>query len=110
MKRSHARRAGRRSGIDQAQRGRGLVTVNTLHACRTRAACRGPETALFFPPSNAERREDRDLRESRAKAICRGCPVRHECLDHALAVGESHGIWGGLNETERRGLLESSYS
>ena len=26
------------------------------------------------------------------------------------SVGESHGIWGGLNEHERRGLLEASYS
>jgi WhiB family redox-sensing transcriptional regulator len=57
-----------------------------------------------------ERREDRQLREARAKAICRECPVRRECLEHALSVGETHGIWGGLNEAERRGLLESSYS
>jgi WhiB family redox-sensing transcriptional regulator len=85
------------------------VTVHTLEPWRTRAACRGPETALFFPPSSSERREERDVRESRAKAICRQCPVRSECLDHALRVGESHGIWGGLNEHERRGLLEASY-
>jgi len=86
------------------------VTVNTLETWRARAACRGPETGLFFPPSNTERRDDRERREARAKAICRECPVRCDCLDHALQVGESHGIWGGLNETERRGLLESSYS
>ena len=24
--------------------------------------------------------------------------------------GESHGIWGGLNEHERRGMLEANYS
>jgi WhiB family redox-sensing transcriptional regulator len=86
------------------------VTVHTLDNWRTRAACRGPETALFFPPATSERREDRDARERRAKSICRGCPVRTECLDHALRVGEMHGIWGGLNELERRGLTESSYS
>jgi WhiB family transcriptional regulator, redox-sensing transcriptional regulator len=86
------------------------VTVRTLETWRARAACRGPETALFFPPSSAERREDRDLREARAKGICRECPVRRECLEYALRVGEPHGIWGGLNETERRGLLESTYS
>ena len=63
------------------------MTVHTLQPWRTRAACRGPETALFFPPSSSERREDRDVRESRAKAICRQCPVRSECLDHALRVG-----------------------
>jgi len=27
-----------------------------------------------------------------------------------LHVGEMHGIWGGLNESERRGLQESIYS
>ena len=37
------------------------MVVNTLDTWRTRAACRGPETALFFPPSNTERREDRDV-------------------------------------------------
>jgi WhiB family redox-sensing transcriptional regulator len=86
------------------------VTVNTLDNWRIRAACRGPETALFFPPATSERREDREARERRAKSICRECPVRTECLDHALRVGEMHGIWGGLNEFERRGLTESTYS
>lgn len=86
------------------------MTVHTLDNWRTRAACRGPETALFFPPATSERRDDRDARERRAKSICRECPVRTECLDHALRVGEMHGIWGGLNEYERRGLTESSYS
>lgn len=86
------------------------MTVNTLDNWRIRAACRGPETALFFPPANAERRDERDARERRAKSICRECPVRTQCLDHALHVGEMHGIWGGLNESERRGLQESIYS
>jgi Transcription factor WhiB len=30
--------------------------------------------------------------------------VRVQCLEYALAVGETHGIWGGLNELERRRL------
>jgi WhiB family transcriptional regulator, redox-sensing transcriptional regulator len=86
------------------------VAVSTLETWRARAACRGPETALFFPPTNVERKEDRDAREQRAKAICHECPVQRECRDYAISVGEMHGIWGGLNEAERRGLLESSYS
>jgi WhiB family redox-sensing transcriptional regulator len=65
---------------------------------------------LFFPPSSTERREDREVREARAKAICRECPVQRECLDHAVEFGEAHGIWGGLNEHERRQLLELSFS
>ena len=74
---------------------------------RARAACRGPETALFFPPTHAERRDERDAREVRAKAICIQCPVREDCLQHALHTGEAHGIWGGLTESERRVLLEA---
>lgn len=39
-----------------------------------------------------------------AKAICAACPVRDECLEHALRVNEKHGIWGGTTEKERRRL------
>lgn len=74
-------------------------------AWQTRAACRGPQAVVFYPPSTFERKEERRLREARAKDICRSCPVRVECLDYALAIREPHGIWGGLNEAERRALL-----
>ena len=70
-----------------------------------RAACRGPESVLFFPPSSPEGRDDRDLREARAKLICGECHVQRECLEFALRVREPHGIWGGLTESERRALL-----
>ena len=69
------------------------------------AACRGPESALFFPPSTPERREDRDAREALAKRICAECSVQSDCLDFAVRVREPHGIWGGLTELERRTLL-----
>ena len=71
-----------------------------------RASCRGPECVLFFPPAVPEPKGEREARETRAKAICGGCPVRAECLEYALRIREPHGIWGGLNETERRLLLE----
>ncbi len=70
-----------------------------------KAECRGPASALFFPPSVGERREERDLREKKAKRICEQCGVRPDCLDFALRVREPHGIWGGLTEAERRELL-----
>jgi WhiB family redox-sensing transcriptional regulator len=70
-----------------------------------RAACRGPKSELFFPPTYPERKEDRDEREQQAKAICAVCPVRHECLEFALHIREPHGIWGGLTEAERRVLI-----
>lgn len=72
-----------------------------------RAACRGPETWLFFPPSHSERKDEREERESRAKQICGRCPVRVECLDYAIRTREPYGIWGGLTEAERQDLLVS---
>ena len=82
--------------------------MSVLHAeelWQAKAACRGPQTSLFFPPSHFERKDDKELRESRAKAICATCPVKRSCLEYALRIKEPHGIWGGLNEAERRSLL-----
>lgn len=69
---------------------------------RAEAACLGVDPELFFPRRNdaASGKPDREA----AKAVCRPCPVREECLDHALAAGERHGIWGGLTELERKPL------
>jgi WhiB family transcriptional regulator, redox-sensing transcriptional regulator len=69
------------------------------------AACRGEDSALFFAPSHFETRDEKEGREVQAKSICARCPVRPECLEYSLAIRESHGIWGGLNESERRILL-----
>jgi WhiB family redox-sensing transcriptional regulator len=71
-----------------------------------KASCRGPQALVFFPPSYVERKEERLGREREAKAICRACPVREDCLGYALRIQEPHGIWGGLNEAERKQLLE----
>ena len=40
-----------------------------------------------------------------AKQFCRTCPVRTECLAHALDAGIEFGVWGGMTERERRALL-----
>lgn len=56
-------------------------------------------TAIFYP-EDGERFAAND-----AKAVCALCPVKGECLDHALANGGSegrYGVWGGMTETERR--------
>ena len=37
----------------------------------------------------------------RAKQICSSCSVRADCADHARAVGEAFGVWGGESEIER---------
>lgn len=65
------------------------------------AACRTVDSAVFFGPAG-ERGNSRQQREQRAKTICADCPVRQACLQHALAVSEPYGVWGGLTEQERR--------
>ncbi len=72
---------------------------------RVHAECKGDSASYFFPPNHFERKPEKDARESRARALCAGCRVRVECLEYALYVEEPHGIWGGLNELERRRLL-----
>jgi WhiB family redox-sensing transcriptional regulator len=81
------------------------MLVDWTYGWQFDASCRGEDSALFFAPNYFERREEKEGREARAKAICAGCPVRAECLEYALRTRESHGIWGGLNELERRQLL-----
>lgn len=61
---------------------------------QAQANCMGVDPDLFFPERGASTRE--------AKAVCRGCVVREDCLEYALANGEKFGIWGGLSERERR--------
>jgi WhiB family redox-sensing transcriptional regulator len=82
-----------------------LRTQRAEELWQDRAACKGPQAEVFFPPSHLERKEERELRERRAKAICASCPVKRPCLDYALRIREPHGIWGGLNELERKQLV-----
>lgn len=70
-----------------------------------RAACRGQDAGFFFAPSWFETRDEKRGREAVAKAICARCPVRGACLEHALATRDPHGVWGGMNEAERRAIL-----
>ena len=74
-------------------------------AWRAQASCRRDNAAIFFPPSHFELKPEKDERESQARSLCRACPVQQSCLDYSLAVREPHGIWGGLNELERRRVL-----
>ena len=71
-----------------------------------KAACRGPQAAVFFPPPQFERKDEKLDREARAKEICATCSVKEPCLDYAVSIREPHGIWGGLNESERKALLQ----
>ena len=63
------------------------------------AACRTADPDIFFPVSPfGPGRDEAD----QAKAVCAACRVRRQCLQFALATHQSHGIWGGTTEEERR--------
>ena len=83
-----------------------MSALRSDDAWQVKAGCRGPQAAVFFPPSHFERKDEKLERETRAKAICAQCVVREPCLDFALSIREPHGIWGGLNELERKALIE----
>ena len=58
------------------------------------ALCAQTDPEAFFPELGGSTKQ--------AKAICRSCLVRAECLETALVQNERFGIWGGLSESERR--------
>ena len=60
------------------------------------AACRQADPDLFFPAEGDE--------AATALKICRGCPVRSECLEWALDSRVRYGVWGGTTERDRRRL------
>ncbi len=63
---------------------------------RTLAACRGLDPELFFPARG-------DAFTARnAQAVCATCPVAEQCLEFAIEVGETEGIWGGLSGRQLR--------
>ncbi len=82
-----------------------MATRTLGEAWQARAACRGG-SPVFFPPTHAERKEDKADREKRAKEICSTCVVQGDCLEYAIRIREPHGIWGGLNENERKQVLQ----
>ena len=93
-------------GVPWARRGEAVITNRGVEIWQTKAACRGPHAVVFFPPSRPERKEERIARERAAKEICRPCPVLQNCLDYAIRIREMNGIWGGLNEAERKQMID----
>lgn len=69
------------------------------------AACREEDPDLFFPIGSTG---PALVQTEDAKAVCRSCPVRQECLRWALDNSQDAGVWGGLDETERRAMKRRS--
>jgi len=69
------------------------TSVDWRHAAR----CRDEDPETLF----VQGAQQRDARE-----VCTACPVRTECLAHALDNRIRFGVWGGMTERERRALLK----
>jgi WhiB family redox-sensing transcriptional regulator len=63
---------------------------------RSASRCRTSDAEDLFVTGRKQRE---------ARQFCRVCPVRTECLAHALDQRIEFGIWGGMTERERRALL-----
>lgn len=66
---------------------------------RQHALCRGLDGNIFFP--------ERGHSMLPAYAVCRGCPVRMECLESAVTSGKDKwGIRGGFTPEERKKIYK----
>lgn len=73
---------------------------------REAAACAPPErrnTLWFFPDKELDSR----LGVRLARELCAGCPVKVECLAHALSIDQP-GIYAGTTQDMRRPHVGSS--
>lgn len=64
-------------------------------AWMNRAACAGLPGDEWFANEYTEQHRI-------AVRICNECPVRRDCLEHALRNREEEGVWGGLTQRQRR--------
>ena len=71
---------------------------------RQQANCRNvKDPDLFFPVGTTGPALDQI---QLAKAVCRNCPVRTQCLEWAMDTHQDCGVWGGLSEDERKALAK----
>lgn len=86
--------------------------LRVVLACRDRP-CVGTDAAVWSSdrgpggPKTPEIRAAEAAREAAARAICTPCPVRCECVTHALAV-ETWLVWGGFDKQQHRERLMAS--
>lgn len=66
--------------------------------CSDLPARKDEESEALLESFFADEEEDR----KEALAHCQDCPIRLQCLREAMETGELFGVWGGVDESERR--------
>lgn len=78
-------------------------------AWQEQGLCREVTSDIFFYEEQ-ERGSEKQSRISQAKAVCSICPVKQKCLDFSIRTNQTHGIWGGLTQDERKEMLDGRQS
>jgi Zn finger protein HypA/HybF involved in hydrogenase expression len=63
----------------------------------TFAACDGVATDIFFPDLD-------EVPAADASFLCQRCPVRPDCLQHAI-TNDEEGYWGGTTKAQREAIM-----
>ncbi len=73
-----------------------MKALESYEPWRNEAACHDSTEVDFFSEEPGE--------QTRARAMCGGCPVIDECLQYAIDTNQTEGVWGGLLPRERNRL------
>ncbi len=69
-----------------------------------RAACRDMPVDMFMPHGKGQ---EAIKHTAEAKAVCRGCPVKWECLQYAVDNFERIGIYGGISFSVKSSMRQA---
>lgn len=75
----------------------GIIPAERDADWRTEAMCAQTDPDIFFLDKGGDG-------GGIAKAFCKPCPVRYQCLRFAMEQGIDQGIFGGLSPNQRRKL------
>jgi WhiB family redox-sensing transcriptional regulator len=73
-----------------------LDLIDAIKQAPTIPACQTSDPELWF----AEKADPRST--TKAKELCKPCPVIKECLIYSLVSKQVYGVWGGLGPKERQ--------
>lgn len=64
-----------------------------------KAKCTKTDPEFFFPVGDTD---EAIQQTAEAKAFCQSCPVKMKCLEMAFRENLEYGVYGGLDEEERK--------
>jgi len=74
-------------------------------AWQQQGLCREVTSDIFFYEEQ-ERGEEKRKRISQARDVCNACSVKQKCLDFSIRTNQTHGMWGGLTQDERKEMID----